>query len=120
MSIHKEPVRRREQAFEAFAQAAQDAHGEHIYDIILYGSVARGEATERSDVDILVVLNEGDPPEELSTRPNKLSDLAFDIGLEYDVNMSLYIQKKELFESRQDRPLLQNVLRDGRSFLMGE
>lgn len=116
MSGSREAIHQRERAFEAFAQAAQDARGEHIHDIILYGSVARGEATEQSDVDVLVVLDEDKPSEELSSRPNKLSDLAFDIGLEYNVHISIYIHPKEWFESHQDRPFLQNVLREGRSF----
>lgn len=116
MSTSTEAVKQRERAFAAFARAAQDAHGEHIDDIILYGSVARGEATERSDVDVLVILSGDEPPEELATRPNTLTDLAFDIGLEYNVKISIYIKTRESFESRQDHPFLQNVRREGRSF----
>lgn len=116
MSTSTEAVKQRERAFAAFARAALDAHGEHIDEIILYGSVARGEATERSDVDVLVVLYGDEPPEELSTRPNTLTDLAFDIGLEYTVKISVFIETRDTFESRQDHPFLQNVRRDGRSF----
>jgi predicted nucleotidyltransferase len=108
-------VRHRQRAFEAFAQAALDARGEHIHDIILYGSVAREEATEQSDVDVLVVLDQ-DPPTELTKRPNILTDIAGDVGLEYNVNISLYIPTSELFVSRQDWPFLRNVIQDGRSF----
>lgn len=107
-------MKRRERAFTAFARAAQDVRGEHIHDIILYGSVARGDATERSDVDVFVVLSD-EPPEELSTRPNTLTDLAFDIGLEYTVKISVYMKTKESFESRQDHPFLQNVRQEGQS-----
>jgi predicted nucleotidyltransferase len=120
MSVSGGATRKRVRAFEAFAQAAQDARGEYIHDIILYGSVARNEATEQSDVDVLVVLNRDEPPEELSKRPNKLSDLAFDVGLEYNVNISVHICSKKRFESYQDRPFLQNVLREGRSFQRGQ
>jgi predicted nucleotidyltransferase len=114
--VSTEAVRHRQRAFEAFAEAALDARGEHIHGIILYGSVARREATERSDVDVLIILDEGELPEELTRRPNKLTDLAFDVGLEYNVKISLYIQTMELFENRRDRPFLQNVLQEGRSF----
>ena len=116
MNASTEAVCHRQRAFAEFAQAAMDARGEHIHDIILYGSVARREATERSDVDVLVILDEGELPDELTRRPNKLTDLAFDVGLEYNVKISLYIQTMELFENRRDRPFLQNVLQDGRSF----
>jgi predicted nucleotidyltransferase len=42
----------RERAFKEFAEAVQDAFGERIHEIILYGSTARGEATKQSDVDV--------------------------------------------------------------------
>lgn len=36
-------TQQRERAFEEFAQTAHEALGEHIHEIILYGSTARGE-----------------------------------------------------------------------------
>lgn len=119
MNVSTEAVRHRKRAFEAFARAALNARGEYIHDIILYGSVAREEATEHSDVDVLVVLDRN-PPAELTKRPNILTDLAFDVGLAHNVKISLYIPTMELFESRQDWPFLQNVIRDGRSFQRGD
>lgn len=119
MSVSMEAVRHRQRAFEAFAQAALDVRGEYIHDIILYGSVAREEATEQSDIDVLVVLDR-DPPAELTKRPNILTDLAFDVGLEYNVKISIYILTIELFESRQNWSFLQNVIQDGYSFRGGD
>lgn len=116
MSASRDAVRHREHAFEAFAQSAQDLYGEQLHDIILYGSVARGDATQRSDVDVLVVLSKESQPEELTKRPNPLTDLAFDVGLEYDVKISIYIRTKESFESQQNHPFLRNVVREGRTF----
>lgn len=104
-----EATERRERAFEEFARAAQEVLGERIHEIILYGSVARGEATERSDVDILLVLDSKDDTGELF-------QLAFDIGLEHDVVITPYMQTKAHFESRQEFPFLKNVLSEGRSY----
>lgn len=115
MSASRDAVRHREHVFEAFAQSAQELYGEQLHDIILYGSVARGDATEQSDVDVLVVLSEK-PPEELTKRPNPLTDLAFDVGLEHDVKISIYFRTRELFESQQNHPFLRNVIREGRTF----
>jgi predicted nucleotidyltransferase len=44
-----------EQAFEDFGSRMTDELGDNIDRIILYGSVARGEAREQSDVDVLIV-----------------------------------------------------------------
>ena len=103
-------TQRRERAFEEFAEAVQDALGERIHEIILYGSTARGEATKQSDVDVLIVLNNNE-------RPKKLYELAFDIGLEYGVVITPHVQTREHFESRQDHPFLKNVLNEGRSYV---
>ena len=103
------PTRRRERAFEAFARAVADALGDSIHEIILYGSTARGEATERSDVDVLVVLNE-------RTQTEEVFQLAFDIGTEHGVAIVPHLQTRDHFESRQDRPFLKNVLNEGRSY----
>ncbi len=38
-----------------FLKIAKQNHGDKIDHIILFGSLARGEATEESDIDILVI-----------------------------------------------------------------
>lgn len=108
----EEATHRREQAFEEFARRVTNALGEEIYEIILYGSTARGEATETSDVDVLLV-TEGTAEED---HRKTVSRLAFDIGLEYDVAISYHFQSKDRFESRQDSPFLTSVLSEGRSY----
>ncbi|MFC7190404.1 nucleotidyltransferase domain-containing protein [Halocatena marina] len=102
-------TRQRERAFEAFAQGAKEALGDDIHEIILYGSTARGEATEHSDVDILVILTTTEEAETLYA-------LAFDIGLEHGVVISPHIKTREKFESRKDFPFLRNVRREGRLY----
>lgn len=103
------PSQPHEQAFEAFAETAQDALGEQIHEIVLYGSVARDEAAEDSDVDVLIVVDSLDGTDQLH-------DLAFDIGLDHGVVISPQIQTTERFEARQDSPFLQNVLAEGRFY----
>ncbi len=41
-----------------FAEALRERFGERVFEILLFGSRARGEAHEDSDVDILVVIDE--------------------------------------------------------------
>lgn len=104
-----QPTRRRERAFEEFARAVEDALGDAIHEIVLYGSTARGEATERSDVDVLVVLDE-------RMRTDEVFRLAFDIGIEHGVAIIPHLQTRDHFESRQDHPFLKNILDEGRSY----
>lgn len=107
--MNTQATERREQAFEEFAEAVQNAFGERVHEIVLYGSVARGEATESSDVDVLIVLDSKEETDELF-------QLSFDIGVKHGVAIIPHLQTKEHFESRQDFPFLKNVLAEGRSY----
>ena len=104
-----QPTRRRERAFEEFARAVEDALGDSLHEIVLYGSTARGEATEQSDVDVLIVLDE-------RTSTDEVFRSAFEVGVEYDVAIMPHLQTREQFESRQDHPFLKTVLHEGRSY----
>lgn len=42
----------------AFVEAVQQAFGEELVSVVLYGSVARGTARPDSDVDLLLILRE--------------------------------------------------------------
>ncbi|PIU56524.1 MAG: nucleotidyltransferase domain-containing protein, partial [Chloroflexi bacterium CG07_land_8_20_14_0_80_51_10] len=70
-----------------FRAEVEKLYGESLKNIILYGSWARDEATENSDIDIVVVL-EGD------IAPGKEIDLMIDtiteINLKHRVLMSVY------------------------------
>jgi predicted nucleotidyltransferase len=77
--------------------------------LILYGSYARGEATENSDIDVVAVI-EGieNPVKELG----KLSDLISRLSLKYDTLIGLYPISPGDFEERNS-PLLLNVKKEG-------
>jgi hypothetical protein len=44
-----------------FVHYVQAAWGENVVSIVLYGSVARGEAGPESDMDVLLILDEASP-----------------------------------------------------------
>ena len=71
---------------EEFVRRALERYRDKIESIILFGSVARGEGKEDSDVDILVVWK-GDKLEGWDV----LEDIAMDILLEYGQLISLKI-----------------------------
>ena len=55
---------------EALRNRFRDTFGERLHRLILYGSHARGDATEDSDIDLLVVLNEP-PISRTGSRPTR-------------------------------------------------
>lgn len=99
-----------EQAFEAFADRLTDEVGDDIERIILYGSVARGEAREQSDVDVLIVTPGVQARETVSDRASSVS---FDILLEYGVSVSLNYKTIKEMEEQQHLSYIQTVLDEG-------
>ena len=82
---------------------------ENVESIILYGSRARGDAREDSDIDILVVLkNDFNYSEMLRLS----SELVSSRSLENDVVISRAFAKKADYEKLQI-PFLMNVRREG-------
>lgn len=94
---------------EEFKAKVQELYGEQLKDIILFGSYARGEATEDSDIDLLVVL-EGEitPGREI----DRMIDAITDINLEYSVLLSVVPVSAEKYV-HVNSPLLINVRREG-------
>jgi predicted nucleotidyltransferase len=85
-------------------------YGPRVRDVRLFGSFARGEANEDSDVDVLVVLDHVDWP----TRRDVI-DRATDVGLPRSLLMSPLVLDEATYERwrTQQRALLLDIERDG-------
>jgi len=81
-----------EQAFERFRERVMKDYGDTVEKIILFGSVARGDHGEGSDVDVLVVVDEKAVKEDIV-------GIAFEIMLETDI----YISPKVISQEQLDR-----------------
>ena len=91
---------------------AKNSLGEKLDRIILYGSYARGDHDDDSDIDIMVLAKVS--PEDASRLDTELTKLANRLGLEYDVFVSLFIKDCETFyKFLTAEPFYQNVMRDG-------
>ena len=87
-------------------------YGNHLNAVILYGSYARGDYDEFSDVDIMILLNLDEM--ELKSYRHQLSEITFDFNMEHDVDIKPITKSKELFLKWQESyPFYKNVSREG-------
>jgi uncharacterized protein len=84
------------------------ALGEKIGNLILFGSYSRGDNTEYSDVDLLILVNSRLTRDE--TR--KVDDLIADYSLEHDVVISGLVYPMETYQ-RFNTPFLLNIKEEG-------
>ena len=74
------------------------ALSDKVYRIILYGSYARGDFDEESDIDIMVLLNCKE--DELGQYRTLINRIASRASLDHDIEVSLLIRDRESFENR--------------------
>ena len=79
--------------------ALQEAHRRitsefRVDRLVLFGSLARGESDEESDVDLLIVLAE--PPTHQVR--DRITSLILDINLEYGTNLSELIVDRQTWD----------------------
>ena len=83
---------------------------DNITAIILYGSVARNEATPESDVDIAIIIKK-DMDDDIK---NKFINWAADLDLRYDRIFSIIdIKEENLKKWGKVLPFYQNVQKEG-------
>ncbi len=87
----------------------EKVYGSRLKKILLYGSWARNEATEDSDIDIMLVLDGNVVP---GREIDRIIDTITDINLEYGVLISIYPVSLKDFENVSS-PLLLNARKEG-------
>ena len=101
-----------QEALTLFMQRVIEQEGENLKKIVLFGSVARGEANKDSDIDVLVILKEM-TLNDFTLVSNISADVLWD--MRYDENA--YLQAVTV--SEEDTcglnywGLMQNINRDG-------
>lgn len=86
--------------------------GKNLKKVILYGSYARGDYRENSDIDIMILTTLTD--EEIRKTKTSIYDLAFDFQMEYGVDISVVIKNEEHFNYWLGvLPFYDNVQKEG-------
>jgi len=92
-------------AINKFSKNAKNILKDNLVDILVYGSVARGEAHQDSDVDIIVIVKRNAFRTQM-----RLASLAFDVLMETGEYLSVQTMKSK--DLKRDTIFLHNVRRD--------
>ena len=84
--------------------------GNRLEQFVLFGSRARGDADENSDLDILIVINKL-----TSKEKSDLLDEAFDMALAEEIPLSPLIVSSDWFETlkKRERRLVLDIEKEG-------
>ena len=91
-----------------FADNVRKELGDHVKEIILFGSHARGDFTEGSDYDFLIVLDERKKAYE-----KVLLEIGVDFLNKYDVLIGDIIYDEKEWELRKQFPIGLNIMIEG-------
>lgn len=95
-----------------FSREVKEVLGVNLSRIILYGSYARGEQRDNSDVDIMILTSLSD--DEIKKVEPVIFDLAFEYEMKYFVNISVIVKNEEHFHYWLGAlPFYDNVEREG-------
>ena len=91
---------------------SREIFGEKFESVVLYGSYARGDYDEESDIDIMIMVDMS--REELVKYRKIMSNFCADIDLQYNVLLASKLQSRSFFEQwKNSLPFYQNVIREG-------
>ena len=92
-----------------FKEKLIELYKEQLVDALLYGSYARGEQREDSDIDIAVILKGNiNPFREI----DRITEFSYDLSLKYSVLISIHPLSKIDYFSR-NYPFILNLREEG-------
>lgn len=87
-------------------------YGSDLKSILLYGSYARGDFKESSDIDIMILVDSSD--EEIQKKSHLLSDLTFEYNYDYDLMIMPIVKNRTHFNKwRRAYPFYHEVQVEG-------
>ena len=109
--ITKEKI---DSAMRDLSRQAKEVYGDKLMEVILFGSCARGEYDDESDVDVMILLDV--PVERMREEREKMRPIiwALDEEYEYDLLFAPIVTSYAEFNHWTDAlPFYQNVRREG-------
>ena len=91
---------------------SKEVFGDKLKKVILYGSYARGDYDDESDIDVMIMADI--PMEDVLKYSGKICDFVSDINVDNSVFISPMIQSEAVFNKYKNvTPFYQNVAREG-------
>lgn len=82
--------------------------GSSLSKVIVYGSYARGDFSENSDIDLMILVST--PEDQIRDYTDRVSDCAFDFFMRYGVDLSPVVKNEDHFNYWADTlPFYRNV-----------
>ena len=95
-----------------YIELLSEIYGNHLKTVILYGSYARGDYTEDSDIDIMVLLDLSDI--DIKKYRHELSGITYDFNMDYDLDIRPIAKSKEHFDKWVEvYPFYSNIEKEG-------
>lgn len=93
-------------------QGYKQVYGDDVMDIYLYGSYARGDYEQDSDIDFVAIVKGNRL--DLQKKLKVMWDIAADLGLENDIVISpTVIPYNEFLQYQEKLPYYRNIIKEG-------
>jgi predicted nucleotidyltransferase len=118
MNYNKVMINENEQLKEVLTKIVQFSHevfGNQLEEVILFGSYARGDYVDGSDVDVMVVANMDD--QVLQSHQMEYSRLGTALAMQYGILLSVVLQDSDTLRRWKNTiPFYRNVMTEGVRF----
>lgn len=95
-----------------FSRQMKNVFGPHLAKVIVYGSYARGDYEDNSDVDVMILVDL--PESEIKKMENDVYDIAFEIEMNTGIDISPILKSEAHYEYWADvLPFYRNVRKEG-------
>lgn len=102
----------RQKVLNSFSKMVKKILGKNLSKIIVYGSFARGDYSETSDIDIMILTTLSKV--EIEHVENQIFDLAYDFELEYGIVINPVLENESHFNYWLGAlPFYNNVEKEG-------
>ena len=97
---------------EDYLKELRKIYGLHLKSVILYGSYARGDFTQESDVDIMILVDLTE--EEMDQYSDELAEVGFDYNVAHGIWMMPVVKNQDHFRRwAKASPFYENVQKEG-------